>query len=73
MLVNLVLVATSYDVSGCSLKKYLKEVHQNCGKLKQTEARVCSVDETGVDKLLYQKSHAETVTIAEFEMASNLQ
>ena len=42
---------TSYDVSGRSLKKYLK-VRQNCGtKLKQTEAKVYSVDETGEDKL----------------------
>ena len=28
--------------------------------------------QTGVDKLWYQKSRAETVTVAEFEMASNL-
>ena len=66
--VNLVLVhhMMSVDVSWRNTLKCVKTVVLNYNKLK-----VYSVDETGEDKLWYQKSHAETVTTAEFEMASN--
>ena len=42
---------TSYDVSGHFLKKYLEVCKNGSTKLKLTEAKVYSVDETGEDKL----------------------
>ena len=45
-------LCTCYNVSECFLKKYCKEMHQNCGIVTYSYW----VDKTGVDKLGYHEN-----------------